>query len=74
MIYIERLRALRTDRDITQKEIASLLNVKQAAISKYELGVREYKISDIIKLCEFYNVSPEYILGFTDTPKSLPKK
>ena len=74
MNYKEILKNLREDRDINQSEIAKILGVKQSAISKYEKGIREYKIDDIIKLCKFYNVSPEYILGFTKKIKSLPKE
>ena len=74
MNYKKRLKDLREDRDIKQSQIAELLGVKQSAISKYERNEREYKIDDLIKLCKFYNVSPEYILGFTNNIKSLPKK
>lgn len=66
MDYIDRLTAMRQDRDISQKEIASILNCQQSAISKYERKIREYKIKDIIILCEFYNVSADYILGLPD--------
>jgi transcriptional regulator with XRE-family HTH domain len=71
MDYKKRLKDLRIDRDITQTEIAKILDVKQSAVSKYELGLREYKVDDIIKLCEFYNISADYILGFTDKQTKL---
>lgn len=66
MDYVDRLTEIRQDRDINQKEIARILNCQQSAISKYERKIREYKIKDIIKLCEFYNVSADYILGLPD--------
>lgn len=66
MNYKEKLKALRIDNDITQTQLAEILGVKQAAISKYEKGIREYKIEDLIKLCEFYNVSSDYILGLPE--------
>lgn len=66
MDYVDRLTAMRQDRDISQKEIARILNCQQSAISKYERKLREYKIKDIIILCEFYNVSADYILGLPD--------
>lgn len=66
MDYVDRLTAIRQDRDISQKEIARILNCQQSAISKYERKLREYKIKDIILLCEFYNVSADYILGLPD--------
>ncbi len=66
MDYVDKLTAMRQDRDISQKEIARILNCQQSAISKYERKLREYKIKDIILLCEFYNVSADYILGLPD--------
>lgn len=66
MDYVDRLTAMRQDRDISQKEIARILNCQQSAISKYERKLREYKIKDIILLCKFYNVSADYILGLPD--------
>lgn len=66
MDYVDRLTAMRQERDISQKEIARILNCQQSAISKYERKLREYKIKDIILLCEFHNVSADYILGLPD--------
>lgn len=66
MDYIDRLTNLRNDREIDQKAIAELLGVKQSAISKYEKRRAQYKVDDIIKLCMFYGVSADYILGLPD--------
>ncbi len=66
MDYVERLTALREDRDITQAEIAAVLGCKQAAVSKYELRLRRYDVVDIIKLCKFYRVSADYVLGLPE--------
>ena len=66
MDYVERLTALREDRDITQAEIAAVLGGKQAAVSKYELRLRRYDVVDIIKLCKFYRVSADYVLGLPE--------
>ena len=52
-----------------QEDIAKILDCKQSAISKYELRRSKYKIEDLIKLCLFYNVSADYILGL---PEDLP--
>ncbi len=68
MDYIDRLTELRIDKDIDQKEIAKLLDCQQSAISKYEQRRNKYKIEDLIKLCMFYGVSADYILGL---PKGL---
>lgn len=74
MDYVEKLTELRIDNDIDQSEIAELLGVKQSAISKYEKRRAQYKIDDLIKLCKYYNVSADYILGFTKEYKQLSKK
>ncbi len=68
MDYIDRLTELRTDRDLEQTDIAKILNCQQSAISKYEQRRNRYKVEDIIRLCEFYGVSADYILGL---PKEL---
>lgn len=69
MNYIEKLTALREDRDLSQTDIAKILGTSQTAISKYELGQRKYQVQDIIKLCLFYNVSADYLFGL---PENLP--
>ncbi len=63
MDYVDRLTALRVDRDIGQKEIAALLGCSQSTVSKYEKRRAQYDIEDIIRLCQFYKVSADYILG-----------
>lgn len=68
MDYIDRLTELREDNDIEQAEIAHVLNCQQSAVSKYETRRNKYKIEDLIKLCEFYGVSADYILGL---PKGM---
>ena len=71
MDYIDRLTNLRVDRDIKQAEVAQLLGIKQSAYSKYEKRRVKLQIEDLLKLCEFYNISADYILGLTDTPRPL---
>lgn len=71
MDYIDRLTNLRVDHDIKQAEIAQLLGIKQSAYSKYEKRRVKLQIEDLLKLCEFYNISADYILGLTDTPCPL---
>lgn len=68
MDYVDRLTALREDNDKSQLEIAKLLNCQQSAVSKYEQRRSKYKIEDLIKLCLFYGVSADYVLGL---PKDL---
>ena len=74
MNYAQRIRDLREDKDLKQSDIARILQTTQGYYSKYELGIREMPIHHLITLCLFYNVSADYILGFTDEKKELPKK
>lgn len=58
-----RLRDLREDNDITQNQIALMLNVKQNTYSQYENGKREVPINILWKLADFYDVSIDYLVG-----------
>lgn len=69
-----RLRDLREDHDLTQKELAGYLNVKQNTYSQYEAGQRQIPISSLISLAVFYNTSVDYILELTDEPKPYKRK
>ena len=69
MDYIDRLTELRIDRDVKQTKIAELLGCKQSAVSKYETRKVPYHTEDIAKLCRFYNVSADYVLGL---PEGIP--
>ena len=64
----ERIRNLRIDRNLTQSDIAALLNVKQNTYSQYEIGTLRYPIEVLIKLAVFYNTSIDYLVGITDNP------
>lgn len=72
--YTKRLRDLREDRDIKQEHIAKALHTTQSQYSKYELGKRSLPIEHLITLCKLYDVSADYLLGFTNEKKPLPKK
>ena len=61
-----RIKDLREDNDITQKEIADYLHIKQNNYSQYENGKRQLPIDMLIALARFYNTSTDYILGLTD--------
>ncbi len=63
MDYRERMRELREDNDLTQYEIAKLINKSQQGYNHIEMGRAELKIDDLIKLCDFYNVSADYFIG-----------
>ena len=64
-----RIRDLREDRDLTQKEMAKALNCSQQVYSNYELGQRDIPTDILIKLSKYYDVSVDYILGISDCPK-----
>ena len=68
MIY-RRIRDLREDRDLTQKELSKALNCSQQVYSNYELGQRDIPTDILIKLSAFHNVSVDYILGITNNPQ-----
>ena len=61
-----RLRDLREDADLKQKDIAEFLHIKQNTYSQYENGQRQLPIDVLIKLARFYKVTTDYILGLTD--------
>lgn len=63
MQFYDRLRELREDKDLTQKEIADMLQIDQSYYSKYERGKHPMQIDQLKTLCEYYNVSADYILG-----------
>ncbi len=63
-----RIRDLREDHDMTQKEVAEKLNCSQQVYSNYELGQRDIPTDILIRLSYLYNVSTDYILGITDVP------
>ncbi len=61
-----RIRDLREDADIKQREIAEYLMCDQSLYSKYERGERPIPIDIIVKLADYYNTSVDYLLGLTD--------
>ncbi len=70
MDYRSRLRNVREDRDLTQAEIGRVLNKSQQGYNHIEAGRAELKIDDLVRLCQYYNLSADYLVGLTDKPKS----
>ena len=71
MNYRIRIRNIREDRDLTQKDIGKLLNKSQQGYNHIESGRAELKIDDLIKLCRYYNLSADYMIGLVDEEKKL---
>ena len=67
----QRLKDLREDHDLTQKDIADILQTTREQISKYETGKQMMGIDKYIKLANYYNVSLDYLTGLIDTPRKL---
>lgn len=74
MDYRERLRNIRENRDFTQSQIGNVINKSQQGYNHIETGRAELKIEDLIKLCRFYNVSADYIIGLANNPISYKDK
>ena len=70
---LKRLKDLREDNDLKQKEVAYILKTTQQQYSKYELGTRLIPIDKLVILADFYNTNIEYILGLTNIKDAYPK-
>lgn len=64
-----RIKDLREDHDLTQKQVAEYLQIKQNTYSQYETGVRQIPTEVIIALAKLYKTSTDYLLGLTDRKK-----
>lgn len=69
-----RIRDLREDADMTQKQVAEYLRCDQSLYSKYERGERVLPLEYAIRLAVFYKTSTDYLLGLTDERKPYPRK
>lgn len=69
--YIEYLRTLREDHDLTQQQIADVLGTSQTMYARYERGANELPIRHLIKLCQYYKVSADKVLGLDRGGKKL---
>ena len=65
----QRIRDLREDNDLKQRELAEYLSCSQRVYSNYELGQRDIPTDILIKLADYYKVSIDYLLGQTNNPK-----
>lgn len=69
-----RIRELRQDNDLTQKQVGEILNMSQTGYNQYEIGKNDIPTKILIKLAEYYNTSVDYLLGITDERSPYPKK
>lgn len=70
-MHFKRLRDLREDHDLKQKDIAAMLNIQQTVYSRYERGVQNLPLDYLMQLADFYKVSTDYILGRTNNPRRV---
>jgi len=71
MNHFERLKSVREDHDLTQADIAELLKTTRQQVSKWETGVQMMGVDKYIALAKHYNISADYLLGLSDTPRKL---
>ncbi len=70
----QRIRDLREDNDLKQKDLAAVLQCSQVCYSNYETGKRDIPTEVLIRLAVFYGTSTDYLLGLTDEKRPYPKK
>ena len=70
---MNRIREMREDNDLLQKDVAKILNISQQQYSRYESGENELSYDSLIKLANFYNTSIDYLLYRTDERKPYPE-
>ena len=68
-----RIKDLREDKDMLQKDVADLLNISQTNYSKYELGKINIPVNTLKKLALFFDTSIDYLLGLTNEKKPYPR-
>lgn len=70
----DRIRNLREDKDLSQEQLAKLLNVSQTTYSRYETGKLDIPSQSLIKLAQYYSTSIDYLLELTNQKSPYPKK
>ena len=73
-MYYRRLRDLREDHDLKQKEVAQLLDIDQRVYSNYETGKQTLPVRYLLQLADYHGTSTDYILGRTDNPVPYEKR
>jgi transcriptional regulator with XRE-family HTH domain len=73
-MYFQRLRDLREDHELSQREVGEMLNIQQTVYSRYERGYQTIPVELLIILADFYKVSTDYILDRTNITAPYPPK
>ncbi len=68
-----RIKDIREDMDLTQREIAEYLHIRQNTYSQYENGQRQIPLEALIALAAYYHTSTDYLLGLTDVMEAYPR-
>ena len=71
---MNRLRELRERRGLTQSQLGLILGVEKSTVSKYEKGSLDLSSNAISSLCEYFNVSADYLLGLSDSPSTMQER
>ena len=74
MYYTERLQWIRNCKNITQKELAEYLGIKQQQYARYEKGVNVMPVTYLVPICKFLDISADYLLGLINDPIPLSQK
>lgn len=73
-LIMSRIRNLREDCDLTQREMAEILNMSQTGYSKYETGENDIPTAILIRMADFFETSVDYLLGLTDEQKPYKRR
>jgi len=68
----ERLRALRLQKRLTQRAIASGVGISEGTVQKFEYGVAKPKLDTVVRLADYFNVSLDYLVGRSNNPARVP--
>lgn len=72
--FIDKIRGLREDNDMTQQQMADLLGTSQTMYARYERGANQMPLHHLIKVCKIFNVSADYLLNTHPNPKKPIKR
>ncbi len=73
-MQLDRIRALREDKDWSQQKLADMLHINRRTYSAYETGVNSIPLDILITLARIYDTSTDYLLGLTDVTNPYPPK